>query len=158
MVQKAAKRAWQESLWSADKRRLDLKKIQCIRFFLNRCCIIYPCIYSSVCYSYTDIHLKVSMTSSLFTYGHLPSCSMELAHIPLQKKFLNTDEDPHFSYFFSATVNEPAHLILGIAEPPFPQQTTHNLRGGPRIQPRTPCLSPTSRGGDGSFRPCLTRP
>lgn len=128
--------------------------------FLNRIDVaLYTLsIYSSVCYSYTYIHLKVSMTSSLFTYGHLPSSSMELAHIPLQTKFLKTDEDPHFSYFFSATADEPAHLILGIAEPPFPQQTTHNLRGGPRIQPRTPCLSPTSRGGDGSFRPRVTRP
>lgn len=83
-----------------------------------------------VCYSYTKIHLKVSVI--FFTNARLPSSLKELADIHPPNEVLTAVYDTHCYHFFSATTSEPTHVILVIAESPFLQQMTKNLRGGPR--------------------------
>lgn len=78
--------------------------------------------FSSVSYLYTDIHLKVSMTSSLFKYMPLPSYSKELAYIHPLNKVLVADYDTHIYYFFSAPMNKLSYFALEIVEPPLLQQ------------------------------------
>lgn len=102
-----------------------------INMFLDGYCISYPYIFQCVYYFSVEIHLKESMTLSLFTCARLPSSSKESAYICPPNKVLGADYDTHFNYFFSATTEELIYAVLVIVEPPYLQQRANSLRGGP---------------------------
>lgn len=86
-----------------------------------------------------EINLKLS-APSLFTHVLLPNSSKEFVYIHTPNKVLVADYDTHFHHFFSATTDEPTHIVLVFAEPPSLQKRTNNLEGEPRGQPSTPFL------------------
>lgn len=68
---------------------------------------------------FTEIHLKVDVTSSLFTYARVPSSPKELAYIQPPEEVPAAVYDAHFHYFFSATTNEPTCIVLVIVKAPI---------------------------------------
>lgn len=68
--------------------------------------IRFMSVYFSSVYFYMEIHWKVSMRSSLFTYACLPCSPNGIAFIHPPNKVVLADYDTHFYYFFSATKNK----------------------------------------------------